>query len=142
MRKISLLIVTVTTDGLPSPAGDGPHRVLHHGSGGDDMKNLQVSSVNFSKRTWAALNDDNQEFTILRANWDGITGDVVAVVWDDDDAEEKRIAQVLSAAPEMLEALKAAREELRLLRMKDTDAVYNPVLGIQMDIAINKATGQ
>ena len=39
----------------------------------------------------------------------------------------------------LLDALKAAREELRLIRMKDTDACYNPMLSIQMDVAVSKA---
>lgn len=56
------------------------------------------------------------------------------------EAELLANARLIAAAPNLLAALKAAREELRLIRMKDTDAVYNPCLRIQMDIAIAKAT--
>ena len=40
------------------------------------------------------------------------------------------------------EALEAAQEELRLIRMKDTNAVYDPGLRVLMQAAIAKAKGQ
>lgn len=40
---------------------------------------------------------------------------------------------------DLLAALKAAREELRLLRMKDTNVVYDPTLRMTMDAAIARA---
>ena len=46
----------------------------------------------------------------------------------------------IAAAPELLKVLKEAREELRLIRMKDTDACYDPTLRIRMDLVIAKAT--
>lgn len=43
------------------------------------------------------------------------------------------------AAPDMLAALKAAQEEIRLIRMKDCNVVYNPCLQLMMSLAIAKA---
>lgn len=48
-------------------------------------------------------------------------------------------AHLIAAAPAMLEALKALREELRLIRMKDTGAVYDVMCRIQADAAIAAA---
>jgi hypothetical protein len=108
------------------------------------MITMHVSSMVMSKKAWAELNDGKQEFTILRANWDGITGDVVAVVWDDDDAEEKRIAALFSAAPQLLEALEEFMPwgEPRigadgLVNLKCTREQFNKARA-----AIKKATGQ
>ncbi len=56
---------------------------------------------------------------------------------DEDDAN----AKLISAAPDLLAACMAAREELRLLREKDTATVYNPTLRIALDAAISKANG-
>jgi hypothetical protein len=55
------------------------------------------------------------------------------------DAQMRANADLIAAAPEMLAALKAAQEELRLLRMKDAATVYNPGLNAQISIAIAKA---
>lgn len=43
---------------------------------------------------------------------------------------------------ELLKCLKDAREELRLIRMKDTNAVYDPTLRIRMDLTILEAEFQ
>jgi hypothetical protein len=50
--------------------------------------------------------------------------------------------RLIAAAPDLYEALEAAQEELRLIRMKDTDAVYNPCLRMQMNLALAKARGE
>jgi hypothetical protein len=55
---------------------------------------------------------------------------------------EGKEAVIARAAPDMLAALKAAEEELRLLRMKDTKAVYNPGLRAIISLAIAKAEGR
>lgn len=51
-------------------------------------------------------------------------------------------ARLIAAAPELYAALEAAQEELRLLRMKDTSAVYNPTLRTQITIALAQARGK
>lgn len=48
-------------------------------------------------------------------------------------------ANLIAAAPELYQALKAAQEELRLIHMKDTGAVYNPALRTQIAVALQKA---
>lgn len=55
--------------------------------------------------------------------------------------ETEANAALVFAAPDLLAALKGAREELRLIRMKDCDRVYDPTLRLKMDIAIHKAEG-
>lgn len=45
-----------------------------------------------------------------------------------------------TAAPELLAALQDAQEELRLLRMKDTNAVYDPGLRARISAAIRRST--
>ena len=51
-------------------------------------------------------------------------------------------AHLIAAAPELYEVLEAAQEELRLIRMKDTDAVYDPTLKVRMSAALAKARGE
>lgn len=51
-------------------------------------------------------------------------------------------ARLISAAPELLEALKAAQEEIRLIRMKDCNVVYDPSLQARIIAAISKAEGR
>lgn len=52
-------------------------------------------------------------------------------------------AHLIAAAPELLEALKAAQQELRLIRMKDSNAVYDTLLRIlTIPAAIDKAEGR
>ena len=48
-------------------------------------------------------------------------------------------ARLIAAAPEMYEALKGAQKELRLIRMKDTNAVYDPTIRIRIEAALAKA---
>ncbi len=43
---------------------------------------------------------------------------------------------------DMYQCLKDAREELHLIRMKDTNAVYDPTVRIRIDIALAKAEGK
>lgn len=47
-------------------------------------------------------------------------------------------ARLIVVAPELLDALKRAREELRLIRMKDCDRVYDVTLRLAMDLVIAK----
>jgi hypothetical protein len=56
--------------------------------------------------------------------------------------EHCRVIAMRDAAQNMLEMLKAAQEELRLIRMKDTTACYNPGLRSQISIAIDLAEGR
>lgn len=51
-------------------------------------------------------------------------------------------ACLIAAAPDMLDALKAAQEELCLIRMKDSDVVYDSTLRVKMSAAIRKAEGE
>lgn len=46
---------------------------------------------------------------------------------------------LIAASPDLYDALLAAQEELRLIRMKDTAAVYNPTVRIQIELALAKA---
>lgn len=55
--------------------------------------------------------------------------------------ETEANARLMSASPELLKELKAAQEELRLIRMKDTQAVYDPGLWVRIEAAIRKAEG-
>lgn len=48
-------------------------------------------------------------------------------------------SRMAAAAPDLLAALKAAQEELWLIRMKDHATVYNPGLSVMIDLAIDKA---
>jgi hypothetical protein len=50
-------------------------------------------------------------------------------------------ARLIAAAPDLLAALEAAKEEIRLIRMKDANVVYNPALQSMMSAAIAKARG-
>lgn len=56
------------------------------------------------------------------------------------DAEAN--ARLIATAPDLYEALVAAQEELRLLRMKDTNVVYNPALHLQITLVLAKARGE
>lgn len=70
---------------------------------------MHASTMAMSKKDWASTH--SKELTIVRANWDGSSGDVVAVVWsDEDDADEMAIAQRFAAADDMLAALKEVRD--------------------------------
>lgn len=79
---------------------------------------------------------------ISKAPWDGsddaifdASGNLLFDPWDATDADNKLAA----AAPELLTALLAAQEELRLIRMKDTNIVYNLMLSTQIAVALTKA---
>lgn len=48
---------------------------------------------------------------------------------------------LIEAAHDLREALLAAQEELRLIHMKDTKVVYNPMLRTQITLALQKAEG-
>jgi hypothetical protein len=55
--------------------------------------------------------------------------------------EAEANASLFAAAPDLLAALEAAKEEIRLIRMKDANVVYNPALQSMMSAAIAKARG-
>jgi hypothetical protein len=57
------------------------------------------------------------------------------------DAESLANALLISAAPQLLEALEGLLEELRLIRLKDTGAVYNPTIRLIAEQAIRVAKG-
>jgi hypothetical protein len=57
-------------------------------------------------------------------------------------AQRDYVVRAVNSYDDMLAALKAAQEELRLLHMKDTATVYNPGLNAQISLAISKAGAQ
>jgi hypothetical protein len=67
----------------------------------------RASEMRMDKRSWAELNGDH-DLTIVQAHWDGITGDVIAAVWADDDHDELANAHLIAAAPELLAACEAS----------------------------------
>lgn len=73
---------------------------------------VHVFVMTMPKKAWAQLNE-GAEMTILRAKWDGISGDVVAIVWDDDEVEELAIARRFAASADMLEMLRVCRVQFR-----------------------------
>jgi len=60
----------------------------------------------------------------------------------DGEVESRANAHLIAAAPDLLKCLKELREELRLIRMKDTGAVYDVTCRILADAAIEKAEGR
>jgi hypothetical protein len=55
------------------------------------------------------------------------------------DADAALIVRAVNAFDPLVSALERAREELRLIRMKDTDAVYDPGMRIAIDVALSLA---
>ena len=94
----------------------------------------------------------HSEFRILHdtaPDWDGewhlYCGDQFICLGNnltDDKANAEFIVKACNSHYDLLEALKGAQEELRLIRMKDTGAVYNTVIRIQIKQAIKKAEGE
>ncbi|WP_453968143.1 hypothetical protein [Amorphus sp. MBR-141] len=66
-----------------------------------------------SKKAWASLNTGHC-LTMVRANWDGWVGDVVACVWADDDHDEKATARLIAAAPDLARELQECRTDLMI----------------------------
>ena len=64
-------------------------------------------------------------------------GDLVAI----DQSTAEANARLMAAAPDLLATLKRAREELRMIEMKDCGAVYDTTLRIAMDMFISKTEG-
>jgi hypothetical protein len=60
----------------------------------------------------------------------------------DKEPETEANARLISAAPKLLELLKRAQEELRLIRMKDCGAVYDATLRLEMASAIADVEGR
>jgi phosphoribosylamine-glycine ligase len=58
---------------------------------------------------------------------------------DEIEANAARIVQCVNSHDTLVEALKGAQEELRLIRMKDTNVVYNPALKAQISLALAQA---
>jgi hypothetical protein len=54
---------------------------------------------------------------------------------------EEGNARLIAAAPTLLDLLKRAREELRLIRMKDCGVIYDVLIRLEMDMAIFNITG-
>jgi hypothetical protein len=63
--------------------------------------------MRMDRASWAALAGDH-DLTIVRANWDTFTGDVIACVWADDDHDEMANARLIAAAPELYAACELA----------------------------------
>lgn len=51
-------------------------------------------------------------------------------------------ANLIAEAPNMYELLKRAQEELRMIRMKDSDAVYDVGLRVEMERVLAQAEGR
>lgn len=51
-------------------------------------------------------------------------------------------AKFIAAAPDLYAALEGAQEELRLIRMKDTGAVYDPTIRARISLALSLARGE
>lgn len=65
----------------------------------------------------------------------------VAVFVGDIRGDLPFIITAVNSHAALLAACKAAKEELRLLQMKDTGAVYDPTVRTLLDVAIAKAEG-
>lgn len=73
------------------------------GGGGPMPGPWFANTMVMTRPEWASLNDGSP-LNIVRSNWDGFSGDVVACVWSDDDHDEAATARLIAAAPELLEA--------------------------------------
>lgn len=58
------------------------------------------------------------------------------------DPESVANTNLRNAAPDLLEALQRAQEELRMIRMRNSGVVYDTTLRLDMQLAIAKAVGQ
>jgi hypothetical protein len=58
-----------------------------------------------------------------------------------EDAQEAN-ANLIAAAPELYQIASDLYEELRLIRMKDTDAVYDPTVRVRAEIVFAKVEGR
>lgn len=65
-------------------------------------ENMGATSMRMTTKEWKALNPPGTDLTIVRASWDGMTGDVVAVVWDDHAGLEHELAKLFAASPKLL----------------------------------------
>ena len=67
----------------------------------EEQGRWKASSMTMTKEAWAELNGDH-EITVVVSGFDGFTGEVVAAVWDDGDQDEKDVARLIAAAPDLL----------------------------------------
>lgn len=58
------------------------------------------------------------------------------------EAEVNAQGHLMAAAPELYQALLRAQEELRLINMKDTGAIYDVSLRVSLNYALAKAEGR
>lgn len=77
-----------------------------------------------------------------------IANDAACACFGEDTESDEPVPEVslaltrIEAFDDMLAALKDAAEELHLLRMKDTQVVYNPGLRSKISLVIAKAEGR
>lgn len=96
---------------------------------------FKASTMTMSKREWASLNDGSSLHIVLRGP------DVVAVVWDADDREDvekKANAALLSAAPDLLDAL----QEIISYRGGAESSLEDEYVMQRVNDAIAKAKGR
>lgn len=60
-------------------------------------------------------------------------------VGEEQRANAAYIVHACNLYPELVEALERAQEELRLIRMKDCDAVYDTTLRMDMELVLSRA---
>lgn len=68
-------------------------------------------------------------------------GSVVAVVRAMSAEQSADHARLIAASPDLLQIAKELSEELRLIRMKDTHAVYDATVRIRAEIVFAKTEG-
>src|SRR5438046_2486779 len=105
----------------------------------DDMSTTE--KVKHTSGPWTVGESDRNGQAIVRGPFYEI-----ATCWHhcvkEIEQEMEANARLIAASPEMLSALEGAQEELRLIRMKDTNAVYDPTIRIRIREAIRRAKGE
>lgn len=100
-----------------------------------------ASEMGTDRSFWDALAAD--DVRIIRTNWDGFTGDVIAAVWADDDSSDAAnaafIVRACNSHYALLDALKEARGYI------SNDVLHRPkaaALVRKCDAAIRLAHGE